>query len=70
MAVKPTGPEQCRIQYIGTVGCRDNNHRFMSAETVHFRENLIQGLLSLIMSPAQTGTSCAADTVEFIDKDN
>jgi hypothetical protein len=42
----------------------------VAAEAVHFCQNLVQGLLSFIVSAAQAGAASAADTVEFIDENN
>ena len=40
------------------------------AEAVHLYQNLVQGLLALVVAAAQAGATVAADGVDLIDKDD
>jgi hypothetical protein len=42
----------------------------MATETVQFRQNLIQGLFSFVVTAAYTGAAHPADGVQFIDENN
>ncbi len=42
----------------------------MRLEAVHFDQQLVQGLLALIVTAAETGAAMAADGVDFIDEDD
>jgi hypothetical protein len=69
-SVKTTGAEQGGIQYIRSVGGGDNDNTGIGIKTVHFHQNLVQGLLPLIMATAQPGTTVATDGVNLINEDN
>ena len=51
-AIKPTGPQQRRIEDIGPVRGGDHDHAIVRLEAVHLDQELIQGLLPLIVSTA------------------
>jgi len=57
LPVETPGAEQSGIQHIRTVGGRDENHAFIGFKTIHFHQQLVQGLLPFVMPPAQ---ACAA----------
>ena len=53
LPVEPTGPQQRRVQHIRPVGGRQDHHTFVSGKAVHLHQQLIQGLLPLVMAAAQ-----------------
>ena len=67
--VKPSRSRQCWIQGIRTVGRRQNNDAVVSFESVHLRQQLIQGLLPLIVS-ANLAVSLFTDGIDLVDKNN
>ncbi len=69
-AVKPSGPQQRRIQYIGTIGCRNDNDVCIRLKTIELDKNLIEGLLALIMGSAKACAALASDCIDLIDKNN
>ena len=69
-AVEPSGSQQGRIQHVGAVGGRDQNHALVGLEPVHFDQQLIQGLLAFVVSPAQAGAAVPAHCVDLIDEDD
>jgi hypothetical protein len=50
--VKTSWAQQCSIQYIGSVRCSHDNHFFGWFETIHLNQNLIQGLLTFVVTTA------------------
>ena len=52
LTVKTPRTQQSRIQNVGTVGRRNQNNVFICLKAVHFYQQLVQGLFSLIMTAA------------------
>ena len=69
-AIETAGAEQCGIEHVRPVGGRDEDHAFVGFEAVHFNQQLIQGLLALIVSTAKAGATMASDGIDFIDEDD
>ena len=69
-AVETAGPEQRRIEHVGAVGGGHQDHAFVRFEAVHLHQQLIQRLLALVVSAAETGAAMTADRVDFIDEDD
>ena len=67
-AVKPAGSQQRRIQAFGAVGGRQQNHALAAVKTVHFRQQLVQGLLALVVAAQTAGITLFADGVDLVDK--
>ena len=70
LTVKSAGSEQSRVEDVGAVGCGDNDNAFIRSEAVHFNKQLIQRLLSFIVTAAHACASVSADCVDFIDEYN
>ena len=70
LTVKAAGAQQGRIQHVGTVGCRNNDNAFIALKTVHFNQQLVQGLLALVMTTAETRAAMATHRVNFVNEDN
>ena len=68
--VKTSGPEKRRIQNIGTVGRGHHYNVRVAVKSVHFNENLIQGLFALIMAAAEAGSPLTADGINFVNENN
>ena len=67
--VKAAGAKQCLIQRLGTVGCGQNNNALVVVKAVHFREELVERLFTLIVG-IQGGIAALTDGVDLIDKDD
>ena len=52
LAVETARAQQRRIQHIGTVGGRDDDDALIALEAVHLDQQLVQGLLALVMAAA------------------
>jgi hypothetical protein len=69
-AIETAGPQQRRIQHVGTVGGGHQDHAFVRFEAVHLHQQLVEGLLALVVSAAQARAAMASDGVDFIDEDD
>ena len=56
------------IQGFGTVGGCQNDDACIVFESVHFREQLVQGLFSFIVSADSGAAALLADGIDFIDE--
>ena len=70
MTVETAGTQQRRIQHVGTVGGGDQDDAFIGFEAVHLDQQLVEGLLALVIAAAQAGAAMAADRVDFVDEDD
>ena len=71
LAIKTTCTHQRLIQNIGTICCSQDNHTCIGLETVHLGKQLIESILSLVI----TRESCILATrtayrINLIDKDD
>ncbi len=70
LAVEAARSQQGRVEHVGAVGGRDQDHPVVGFETVHLDQELVEGLLALVVAPSQTGAAVAADGIEFVDEDD
>ena len=48
----------------------DQDHAFIGLETIHLDQQLVEGLLALIIAAAEAGAAMTADRVDFVDEDD
>ena len=70
LAVEAARAQQRRIEHVGTVGGGDHDHAFAAFEAIHLDQQLVQGLLALVMTAAEAGAAMAADRIDFVDEDD
>jgi hypothetical protein len=70
LAVEAAGPEQGRVEDVLAVGGGDDDHAVVGLEAVHLHQQLVEGLLALVVTAAQTGAAMAADRVDLVDEDD
>ena len=70
LAVETARAQQRRVEHVGAVGGGDHDHAGGAFEAVHFHQQLVQGLLALVVAAAQAGATLAADRVDFVDEDD
>ena len=71
LTVKTSGTHQRFVQNIGAVGRRQDDHARIGAETVHFSQQLVQGVFPLIVGRESTVFGpCASDGIDLVNKDN
>ena len=68
--VETAGSQQRWIEHIGAVGGGDDDNIGIRAKAIHLDQDLIQGLLALIVRSAQPGTPVAPHGVDLVDKDD
>src|SRR5579864_7501688 len=69
-AVEATGAKEGRVEHIGPVRGRDQDHAFVRLEPVHLDEELVQRLLPLVVPAAEARAAMAADRIDFVDEDD
>jgi hypothetical protein len=70
LSIETARPEQRRVEHVWSVSGSDNNYAVINLKTIHFDEQLVQRLLTLVMPTAKAGATMAPDSVYFIDKNN
>ncbi len=70
LPVEPSGAQERGIQDVGPVRCGHQDHRRTLIEAVHLDQELVQRLLSLVVTAAEARASMAADRVDLVDEDD
>ena len=70
LPVEAAGPQQRRVEDVGPVGGRDQDDALPVAEAVHLDQQLVEGLLALVVAAAEAGAALAADGVDLVDEDD
>ena len=70
LAVKTAWTQQRLIQDIRTVRGGHNDNAVVGIKTVHLDQQLVQGLLTLIVAAAETCAALTAYSIDLIDKDD
>ena len=69
-AVKTSRTQKCRVQNFRTVRCCKDQHTFGGIKTIHLRKQLVQCLLTLVVSAAITAVTALTDRIDLIDKND
>ena len=70
LAVEAAGAQQRRVEHVGPVGGRDQDDAAADVEAVHLDQQLVEGLLALVVTAAHAGAAVAADGVDLVDEDD
>ena len=70
LAVKTTGSHQRRVEHIRAVGGGNYDHTFIAFKAVHFHQQLVQGLFTLVVTTTHTGATVTTHRINLVDKDN
>ena len=70
LAVEAAGTQQRRIEHVGPVGRGDEDDALVRLEAVHLDQQLVQGLLALVVAAAEAGATMTADRVDLVDEDD
>src|SRR3989441_1110779 len=68
--IEAARPQQRRVEHVGTVGRGDEDHALVGLEAVHLDEQLVEGLLALVVAAAQARAAVPADGVDLVDEDD
>ena len=66
LPVEPARPQQRRVQDVRPVGGRDDDHPALDVEAVQLDQQLVQGLLTLVVAAAEAGPAVPADRVDLV----
>ena len=69
LTIEPAGPQQRRIENVGTVGRGNDDDALVLGEAVHLDEQLVQRLLAFFVTE-RCAAAAAADGVELVDEDD
>ncbi|CAM4039424.1 hypothetical protein NOMA109596_19235 [Nocardioides marinus] len=70
LAVEAARAQQRGVEHVGTVGGRDEDDPAAYVEAVHLDEQLVEGLLALVVAAAHAGAAVATDGVDLVDEDD
>ena len=70
LAVETAGAQQRLVQDVRPVGSRHDDNALVFIEAVQLDQQLVQGLLALVVAAAQTAASLPAHRVDLVDKDD
>src|SRR5579871_1477521 len=69
LSVETAWAKQGCIKHIRSVCCCKNNNAAITTKAIHFNEQLIQCAFTLIVAHNRILSSCAANCINFINKD-
>ena len=67
-AVKTSRTKKCRIQYLRTVGSCQDQKSLGSIKTIHLSKQLVQSLLTLVITSAVMGITALSNGINLINK--
>ena len=67
-SVKTSRTEKGRVKNFRSVSCRKNQKSFGSIKTIHLRKQLVQCLLTFVISAAIAGITAFTDGIDLINK--
>ena len=70
LPVEAARAQQRGVEDVGAVGRGDQDDAAGDVEAVHLDQQLVQGLLTLVVAAAQAGAAMAADGVDLVDEDD
>ena len=70
LTVEAARAQQGGIEDVGPVGGRDHDDVVLGLEAVHLDQQLIERLLALVVTAAETGAAMAADRVDLVHEDD
>ena len=70
LPVEPARPEQCRIENVGPVGGRNQNHSFIRLKPIHLDQELVESLLALVMAATKTRSPMPSHGIDLVNEDD
>ena len=70
LAVEAAGAQERRVEDVGPVGGGDQDDAALHVEAVHLDQQLVEGLLTLVVTTAEAGAAVPADRVDLVDEDD
>ena len=69
LAVEAARAQERRVEHVGTVGRRDEDHAAVGVESVHLDQQLVQSLLALVVPATEAGAALPSHRVDLVDED-
>ena len=70
LSVETSRPEQGTIQDVSSVSGSNDNDTSVALEAVHLCQQLVEGLLTLIVASTNSSSTRSAHSINLIHKDN
>lgn len=70
LTVKASRAQQCLVQHIRAVGGGQHNDTRVALKAIHLSQQLVDGLLALIIATTQAGATLTADGINLINEDD
>jgi hypothetical protein len=70
LPVESTRSKKGRVEHIGSVGRGDDDDIRAAVESIHLDQDLVERLLALIVTSAQTCAALPANGIDLIDEDD
>src|SRR5690606_12492571 len=71
LPIESTGTQKRTIQYIGPVGSSHQNNAFFTGESVHFDQQLVEGVFPFVVASLDAVSAPgSSDGIYFIDKND
>src|SRR5690625_4126679 len=70
LAVKTARTEQRLVQHVGAVGSGNDDYALVALKTIHFHQQLVERLLTLIVATTVAAAAMATNGVNFVNKDD
>ena len=70
LAVEAARPQQRRVQDLGPVGGGHQDDAHLGVEPVHLHQQLVEGLLALVMAAHAADAAGLAQGIQFVDEDD
>src|SRR5262245_54908892 len=70
MAIEASRSQQGGVEHIGTIRGSQNDDGLVLLEAVHFAQDLVEGLLALIVAAADSRSTDAPHSVNLVNEEN
>ena len=70
LAIETSRAEEGRVEHVGPVGGGQHDDSGVSLESVHLRQQLVDGLLPLVVSSSHSGATLPSDGIDLVDEDD
>jgi hypothetical protein len=70
LPVEAPRAQQRRVEDVGAVRCSNEDDAAVDVESVHLDEHLVEGLLALVVTTAETGATVTTHRVDLVDEDD
>ena len=70
LSVKATRSEKSRIKTITSVCSRKHNHRRVGLEAVHLHEQLVEGVVTLLVAATHSTATLLANSVDLVNEND